>query len=66
MNYTSIAVEISASFCFHGFWNIFGVEYAGEFYCGNQIEAGSVPTSTSDCSMLCAGNSSKFRVLVVD
>jgi hypothetical protein len=39
---------------------MFGVEYAGECHYGNQVEAGSVSTSTSDCSMLCAGNSSEF------
>ncbi|KZF19452.1 WSC-domain-containing protein [Xylona heveae TC161] len=42
----------------------FGVEYGGECYCGNTLNAGSAPVAgdaaTSGCSMTCAGNNTEY------
>jgi hypothetical protein len=38
----------------------FGVEWSQECYCGNQLNAGSVPASASDCSKLCTGNKLQY------
>ncbi|KAF4556435.1 WSC domain-containing protein 3 [Elsinoe fawcettii] len=47
-----------------GGWKWFGVEYGGECYAGNDLQAGSVlvqgDAATSGCSMTCAGNSSQY------
>lgn len=37
----------------------FGVEYARECYCGNELNDGSVSTSISECSFDCPGDSSE-------
>ncbi|KAF2732319.1 heme peroxidase [Polyplosphaeria fusca] len=51
-------VNTCATYC--STYNYFGVEYGKECYCGNTINAGSVSTAASDCSYLCAGNSTQF------
>ncbi|MCJ1369596.1 hypothetical protein MMC20_000808 [Loxospora ochrophaea] len=38
----------------------FGVEYSSECYGANSLSTGSVLEPISDCSMLCAGNSSEY------
>ena len=37
----------------------FGVEYGRECYCGNVIQAASVVTDASECSVSCPGNSAE-------
>ncbi|KAH8882217.1 WSC-domain-containing protein [Thozetella sp. PMI_491] len=37
-----------------------GLEYGRECYCGNSFQAGSIPAPITDCSFLCAGNSSEY------
>ncbi|KAK4162775.1 putative fungistatic metabolite [Cladorrhinum sp. PSN259] len=49
-----MTLESCAAFC-SGF-TYFGTEYSAECYCGNSLNAGSVPATQPDCSMLCAGN----------
>ncbi|KAI9821956.1 MAG: hypothetical protein M1827_002538 [Pycnora praestabilis] len=45
-------------------YTYFGTEFADECYCGNTINAGSIPVAgdpaTSGCSMPCNGNSSEY------
>lgn len=46
-------------------YQYFGVEFANECYCGNTINAGSVPQASDDvdingCSMLCGGNQTQY------
>lgn len=55
----SMTLESCASFC-TGF-NYFGTEYARECYCGNTIQAGSIPAlNQADCSFLCAGDKTSY------
>jgi hypothetical protein len=61
IDYVHMTVQICAAFCYP--YLVFGVEYAGECYCGNLDElnaSGSVPAPTTDCNFVCAGNSSEY------
>ncbi|KAK4228208.1 putative fungistatic metabolite [Podospora fimiseda] len=49
-----MTLESCAAFC-SGF-TYFGTEYSAECFCGNSLNAGSVPAPESDCNMVCAGN----------
>ena len=49
----SMTVEMCAAFC--DGYAYFGVEYANECYCGDELVAGE-PAAETDCSMLCAGS----------
>ncbi|KAF8860303.1 copper radical oxidase [Acephala macrosclerotiorum] len=53
-DYIAMTLEECAFAC-NGY-TYFGVEYAGECYCGNTLDVGSVPAPLSDCSMICPGN----------
>jgi hypothetical protein len=56
-----MTVELCQSFCAsQGTYSMFGVEYAGECYCGNTLQTGSVLAPTTDCSMLCDGNKFEY------
>ncbi|KAM7204344.1 putative fungistatic metabolite [Rhypophila sp. PSN 637] len=50
----TMTLESCATFC--SGYTYFGTEYGRECYCGNTLNAGSVPATQSDCSMVCAGN----------
>lgn len=55
-----MAVEICATYCLTTKnYNLFGVEYGGECYCGNQLQPGSVAAPLSDCSFPCPGNAAE-------
>ncbi|TVY53083.1 WSC domain-containing protein [Lachnellula cervina] len=41
-------------------YTYFGVEYGRECWCGNSFGAGAVTTKDSDCSMLCAGDTTAY------
>ncbi|KAJ6556620.1 copper radical oxidase, partial [Mycena vulgaris] len=43
--------------CFASGYPFSGAEFAAECYCGTSIGSGAATTPTTDCSMLCAGNS---------
>jgi hypothetical protein len=58
IDYTSMTLESCATNC-QGY-SYFGVEYAGECYCGNTFQAGSIPALNSDCSMVCPGDGGEF------
>ncbi|THX47596.1 hypothetical protein D6D11_06372 [Aureobasidium pullulans] len=51
----NMTLESCAAFC-NGY-KYFGIEYAGECYCGSYFGAGSAIVADSTCSMLCTGNS---------
>ncbi len=53
-----MTLESCAAFC-SGFSH-FGVEYARECYCGNQLEGTPSVAPQSDCSFTCSGNSSEY------
>jgi hypothetical protein len=59
INYNTMTVEMCASFC-GPTYSMFGVEYGGECYCSNALQAGSVLAPTTDCSMTCGGNSQEY------
>ncbi|KAF2651061.1 WSC-domain-containing protein [Lophiostoma macrostomum CBS 122681] len=53
-----LTLELCASFC-AGF-AFFGVEYAGECYCGNTLQAASSKQADeTGCSMACSGNAAE-------
>lgn len=58
-DFTSMTVDMCAKYCFDLGYNLLGVEYGGECYCGNELQAGSVTATASDCNMACAGNASQ-------
>ncbi|OBT70822.1 hypothetical protein VF21_10119 [Pseudogymnoascus sp. 05NY08] len=51
-------VENCAAFCNAGNWQLMGLEWMQECYCGNTTNAAAngVPAPTSNCNMLCSGN----------
>jgi len=55
-----MTVEECASYCINFGYLYFGAEYGGEYYCGNVLQAGSVPAPQSDCDMACDGNASEI------
>ena len=44
------------NFCATAGWSLFGIEYAGECYCGDVLQAGSVAAPEADCNMACSGD----------
>ncbi|KAL2257208.1 hypothetical protein VTK26DRAFT_514 [Humicola hyalothermophila] len=50
----SMTLESCADFC-SGFI-YFGTEYGRECYCGDSLNAGSVPAPLAECNMVCAGD----------
>ncbi|KAK3943074.1 hypothetical protein QBC46DRAFT_447135 [Diplogelasinospora grovesii] len=61
VDYSAMTIELCEKFCFTtNSYTLAGVEYGGECYCGDQLQAGSVAAPASDCSMACGGNSSEI------
>jgi hypothetical protein len=57
----SMTIEICANFCIvQQGQQLFSVEYGGECYCGDALNAGSVSTVSSDCNMPCGGNAAEL------
>jgi WSC domain len=54
----TMTLESCAAFC--SGYTYFGAEYGRECYCGNTFNQGSTVAPSTDCSMLCAGNSSEY------
>jgi len=50
----AMTLESCAAYC--AGYIYFGAEYGRECYCGNSLNAGSVPASLGDCSMTCGGD----------
>lgn len=55
---STVSLDTCATFC--SAYNFFGVEYADECYCANNLASTSVLHADTDCSMNCAANSSEF------
>ncbi|EJT97858.1 hypothetical protein DACRYDRAFT_84208 [Dacryopinax primogenitus] len=54
----SMSVEYCQSYCFSSGYLFAGTEFGNECYCGNTVSNGlGVSTSSSSCSVACAGNS---------
>ncbi|CRK15143.1 hypothetical protein BN1708_011363 [Verticillium longisporum] len=56
----TLSVDSCAAFCAVDNFLYMGVEYGRECYCGNTINAGSVPAAVTQCSTLCKGNSLQY------
>ena len=52
-----MSIELCAATC--AGYNVFGVEYGTECYCGVELDASSVKSPESDCKMECPGTSSQ-------
>jgi hypothetical protein len=51
----TMTVEKCSIFCKN--FQLFGLEYGRECYCGNALHSSSTPMGLSDCNMPCSGNS---------
>ncbi|TQN68162.1 WSC domain-containing protein [Colletotrichum shisoi] len=56
----TMTVDGCASFCSLGGWQLMGVEYGRECFCGNLTTAGSMPAPLKDCNMVCKGNKLQY------
>lgn len=54
---SSNTIESCQQWCYGQNYNLAGVEYGSECYCGNSIAPSSQSLSSSSCQMSCAGNS---------
>lgn len=54
----TVDLESCAAFC--AGYDFFGTEYAGECYCGNTFNAGSVKTDVSECNMICKADACEY------
>ncbi|KAK1834732.1 putative fungistatic metabolite [Podospora conica] len=54
--FTSDTMTLEACREFCSAFAYFGVEYARECYCGNELNTGSVLTLAAECSYVCSGN----------
>ncbi|KAF7291128.1 hypothetical protein MIND_01256000 [Mycena indigotica] len=55
-----MTLEACTSACFTAGYPFAGSEFADECYCGTAINANAGPKPTTDCGMLCAGNSQEL------
>jgi len=56
---TGMTVEKCAAYCGNKY-EMFGVEYSGECYCGNTLQPGSVVRPATECDMTCDGAPLEF------
>jgi WSC domain len=59
VNYNIMTIELCANFCTPAY-NMYGLEYGGECWCGNNIGFGSNLAPLTDCNMACGGNRSEL------
>ncbi|KAF7327564.1 Copper radical oxidase [Mycena kentingensis (nom. inval.)] len=57
---SQVSLETCTSACFAAGMPLAGTEFADECYCGMAISNGGISEPLTDCSMVCAGNSSEF------
>ncbi|KZF19119.1 WSC-domain-containing protein [Xylona heveae TC161] len=57
---TGMTVESCIAFCQKSNYPYAGVEWSQECYCGTTISNGAAPASSSDCNMVCTGNSKEI------
>ena len=54
----TMTVQICATFCTNNGFDIFGVEYGRECFCGTTLRRDSLPAPETDCSTPCRGKAS--------
>jgi iron transport multicopper oxidase len=52
----NMTVDNCAAFCNVQSWQMMGIEYASQCFCGNVTNSAGSQASTTDCNMLCSGN----------
>jgi len=57
-DYSAMTLEECATDC--AAYDYFGVEYGGECYCGDSLNAGSVQAALTDCNFVCPGNQYEY------
>ncbi|KAK4441988.1 pectate lyase superfamily protein-domain-containing protein [Podospora aff. communis PSN243] len=57
---SAMTVEMCHGFCFSLGWTMFGLEYASECFCGDELQLGSVVALEEDCNMACSGNAGQM------
>ncbi|RDW56813.1 hypothetical protein BP5796_12880 [Coleophoma crateriformis] len=62
VDYTSMTVEKCAAFCSGQGYSMFGLEYAGECWCGNSISTGNTiaPNQDAECTSTCPGDETEL------
>lgn len=62
VDYTSMTVEKCGQFCSGGGYLMFGLEYAGECWCGNAIAGGNTiaPNQDAECTSTCPGDETEL------
>ncbi len=53
----NMTVENCAAFCNVQSWQMMGIEYASQCFCSNVTNSAGSHAPTTDCNMLCSGNS---------
>ncbi|KAK4246156.1 WSC domain-containing protein [Corynascus novoguineensis] len=56
IDYENMTIALCETHCTDLAFDIWGVEYGGECYCGNALAQGSFPAFTTDCGMPCPGD----------
>lgn len=54
-----MTISSCANYCISFGYHMFGLEYAGECFCGTALQ-GSSPAAEGDCNMACSGNSAQM------
>lgn len=56
-----MSIEECSNYCLSALgYSLFGVEYGGERYCGDELQSGSVLVDDEDCNMACPGNAAEM------
>ncbi|KAK4141379.1 WSC domain-containing protein [Dichotomopilus funicola] len=56
IDYEGMTIAVCETHCTGLGFDIWGVEYGGECYCGNALAQGSFPAFSTDCTMPCPGD----------
>ncbi|KAL5331921.1 hypothetical protein ACEPPN_001461 [Leptodophora sp. 'Broadleaf-Isolate-01'] len=56
-DFEGMTIEKCADFC--SGYTLYGLEYTGECYCGNALNAGSVSAPEAECNLPCTGDASQ-------
>lgn len=53
-DFDKMTVEMCGAFCKD--YKVFGIEWNGECYCGNELAKGSTKKDDAECGLTCPGN----------
>ncbi|KAL2260095.1 hypothetical protein VTK26DRAFT_6016 [Humicola hyalothermophila] len=56
VDYDNMTVAVCEAHCTGQSFDLWGLQYGGECYCGNALAAGAFPTFPTDCFMACGGD----------